>query len=385
MTAPGAWTRPAHGARGRGLRLRTAAAWLLGAALACGGEAPAPEPALPAELAIEVETAPVVRGAIQPRISVPGSLVARRQSEIGAEVQGRIARVFVDVGDRVAEGEPLFRIDPERYQARLAQARAGADLARAERLQHEADLARARQLRSREVMAEQELERLRTRVDVALARERQARQEVALARQDLERTLVRAPYAASVAQRLADEGTTARTAPQTIVLVLQETAHLEARAALPETQLHLVRAGDPAELHVQGLAEPLRARLRTVGDTMDPQTRTFLVTMDVPNPDHRLKAGIFTHVEILPSAADDVLLVPREAVRSEDGESRVYVVREDRAVPVPVRLGLGSETAVEVLSGVEAGEHVIVGEAGRQVAPGMRVRVVQADDRGLSS
>lgn len=361
----------------RRLLLAFAALGMLGACRAAETPAP-PAPVAATEPAIEVETAPVVRGAIQSRIAVPGSLVARRESEIGAEVTGRIERIFVDVGDRVAEGEPLFQIERQRYEAQLAQAQAGADLARAERKQLEADLERAHALRQRDVVAAQQLERLRTQLEVAYARERQAAQAVELARHDLDRTVARSPYDASVAQRLVDEGTTARSTPQTVVLVLQETAALEARAALPEAQLHLVKAGDPAELRVQGLAEPLGAEISTVSDSIDPETRTFLVKMEIPNPDHRLKAGVFAHVEILPRAAGDAILVPREAVRSEDGESRVYVVRDGRAVAVPVRLGLGAEDVVEVISGVEPGEQVIVGDAGRSVAPGMRVRVVQA-------
>ncbi len=357
------------------------AAALTALALACGAprtqEGAAPVAA--ADPSIEVETAIVTHGAIQPRLVAPGSLVARRQSEIGAEVQGRIDRVFVNVGDRVEEGAPLFQIDRSTYEAQLALARAGADLAQAERLQVEADLVRAQTLRRKDVMAEQQVEKLRTGLEVAKAHERQAAQAVELARLNLARTLARAPYAASVAQRLADEGTTARTAPQTIVLVLQEAGTLEARVAIPESQLHIVQVGDPATLRVQGLADAIGARVSSVSDAIDPTTRTYLVRMAIPNADHRLKAGVFAHVEITPQRAGDALLVPRQAVQSQDGESRVFVVRDGRAVPVPVRIGLVSETSAEIVSGVKAGDEVIVGEALPSLAAGQRVRVVAAE------
>lgn len=358
--------------------------WGLGCAVAiaaaCGSPQPieAPRAVSAGDGAVEVATAPVQRGAIQPRITAPGSLVARRQSEIGAEAQGRIEQVFVDVGDRVEAGAPLFQIDPSSYEAQLAQAQAGADLARAEREQVEADLERALALRKQDYLAEQQVEKLRTGLEVARAHERQAAQAVELARLNLRRTLVRAPYAASVAQRLADEGTTARTAPQTVVLVLQEAGLLEARVAIPEGQLHRVQPGDPATLRVQGLADPIEAQVSSVSDAIDPTTRTYLVKIDVPNPDHRLKSGIFVHVDIAPRLAENVLLVPREAVRSEDGESRVYVVRDGRAVPVVVRIGLVSETAAEIVSGVDLGEEVIIGDSLPSLAAGQRVRVVQA-------
>ena len=358
-----------------------AAGALAGLALACGAprEKAQTAPVAAADPSLEVETAVVTRGAIQPRLAAPGSLVARRQSEIGAEAQGRIERVFVNVGDRVAEGDPLFQIDRSSYEAQLAQARAGADLAKAERMQVESDLQRAHTLRRQDVMAEQQVEKLRTGLEVARAHERQAEQAVELARLNLARTLVRAPYAASVAQRLADEGTTARTAPQTVVLVLQEASLLEARVAIPESQLHLVQVGDAATLRIQGLAEPIEARVTSVSDAVDPATRTYLVKMSVPNPDHALKSGVFVHVEITPQRASEVVLVPRKAVRSEDGESRVFVIRDGRAVPITVRLGLVSESAAQIVSGVSVGDEVIVGEAISSLSAGQRVRVVRAD------
>jgi membrane fusion protein (multidrug efflux system) len=327
---------------------------------------------------VDVSTARVRRGSILERVSAPGSLRARRESRIGAEVSGRIDRVFVNDGDRVEEGAPLFQIDRGPYEMALRQASAGLDVARAERAQIEADLARANALRRSDILAAEQLERLRTQVAVAKARERQAAEGVALARHHLEQTLVSAPFGGSVAQRLVDEGTTALVQPQTIVVVLQETEVLEAEANIPESQLSVVQIGDTALVYVERLPEPIRTQVSAVSDTIDPQARTYRVKMVVPNPDHSLKAGIFARVDILPEAKRDALLVPRAAVRSEEGGSRVLVVRGGRAEAVAVRLGVVSENDAEVLAGLDAGSEVIVGTAAREVAPGMPVRVVEA-------
>jgi RND family efflux transporter MFP subunit len=240
----------------------------------------------------------------------------------------------------------------------------------------EADLTRGRELERERIVAPQQMDRLETSLAVARARERQAAEAVAIARQDLERTRVVAPYAGSVASRLADEGTTALVQPQTIVLVLQETAELEAKAAIPESQLQRVQPGDPAELFVEGIPDPIETTIAVVGDTIDPATRTYLVTMNVANADHRLKAGVFARVEIRPRARESAALVPRAAVRTEAGRNRVLVVREGRAQAVPVEVGVVSDELAEIVKGVEVGEAVIVGEAAGALAPGMRVRVV---------
>jgi RND family efflux transporter MFP subunit len=340
--------------------------------------APAPQAAGSPEPVVEVATARPRRGTIRERVSVPGTLLARRESRIGAEVSGRIERVLVSDGDRVEPGAPLFQIDPEPYRMALRQAEAGLDVARAERAQIEADLARANELRRSDIVAAEQLERLRTQVSVAKARERQAAESVALARHNLAKTLVTAPFGGSVAQRLADEGTTALVQPQTIVLVLQETAELEATANVPESQLMLVRTGDEALVHVEGLREPIRTQVFAVSDSIDLETRTYRVKMLVPNPEHALKAGVFARVEILPQSSRDALLVPREAVRSEEGRTRVLVVRDGRAQAVPLQLGVVSELEAEVLSGLDADSEVIVGSAAREIAPGMSVRVTAA-------
>jgi membrane fusion protein (multidrug efflux system) len=346
--------------------------------------APVPSAASPsgpqvasAELVVEVTTARVRRGSILERVSAPGSLRARRESRIGAEVSGRIQRVFVNDGDRVEAGAPLFQIDRVPFEMALRQAVAVLDVARAERAQIEADLTRGDALRRSDIVAAEQLERMRTQVAVAKARERQAGEGVSLARNHLEQTLVVAPFGGSVAQRLVDEGTTALVQPQTIVIVLQETDVLEAEANIPESQLSVVQVGDAALVHVQGLPQPIQTSISAVSDTIDLQARTYRVQMIVPNPDHALKAGIFARIDILPSAKRDVLLVPRAAVRSEEGVNRVLVVRDGRAEFASVQLGVVSENDAEVLSGLEADSEVIVGTAAREIAAGMPVRVVQ--------
>jgi membrane fusion protein (multidrug efflux system) len=107
--------------------------------------------------------------------------------------------------------------------------------------------------------------------------------------------------------------------------------------------------------------------------------------MRVPNPEHRLKAGVFARVEILPATRGGVLLVPRAALRTEEGRQRVLVVRDGRAVAVPVEVGVVSDELAEIVRGVEAGDAVIVGEAAGALAPGMRVRVVSEATPGPPS
>ena len=353
---------------------------LAGAVIACE---PAREPPhapnrIAAAPALEVTTARVRRGSILQRIVAPGSLMALRESRIGPEVRGRIEKIFVSDGDRVVAGDPLFQIDRVSYELALHQAEARLVRAEAERHKLETDLARGRALHEQKVVSLEKMDELETGLAVSRAAEREAGELVALARRDLDNTLVRAPYDASVAARLEDEGTTALVQPQTIVVVLQETSELEAQATIPEVHFAAIAEGDAALLYVEGLAQPIATEISSVSDAIDPATRTYLVKMRVPNQDHALKAGTFARVEILPRAKSDVVLVPRDAVRREDGRTQVLVVRDGHAVAQPVELGIVSEDAVEVLHGVRVDDEIVVGDSARSTAPGMSVVAVPA-------
>jgi membrane fusion protein (multidrug efflux system) len=359
----------------------TRALLVLGAAALLGGcqagTDPGPSPGVQAEApdpVLEVSIDRVRRGSIVQRIAAPASLVARRESHIGPEVGGRIERIYVSEGDRVEAGAPLFEIDREPYSLALRQIQARRERTRAELRQLRSDLARARLLRRQDVLSQQEIDRIETSLAVARAAVAEADEAVAMAQRNLDRTVVRAPYAGSIAARLADEGTTALTQPQTIVVVIQEVSELEAQATIPEVHFDAIGVGDPALLTVEGLPAPIQTEVSAVADSIDPATRTYLVKMRVPNQERQLKAGVFARVEILPSAKSRVLLVPRSAVRREDGRSYVLGVRDERAVIVPIQLGVVAEDVVEVLQGLRADDEIIVGEQAATLGPGMRVR-----------
>lgn len=325
-----------------------------------------------------VETARVQRGPIVSRVVVSGSLMARRTSQIGARLPGRIARLHVHVGDRVAEGDVLFEIESGSHAAVLSQARAGLDVALAERHQMAEDLAAQEKLLEDELVAEQRVAHLRTKLEVARARARQAAQTVEIAQRDLADATVRAPYAGSISRRLADEGTSVT--PQTTVVELQETAWLEARAAVAEARLGLVHVGDRVRIFVQGRQQPIESEVSAVSDTIDLATRTYLVRVAIPNRQRELKAGVFAKIEITSEALSDVLMIPRSAINLVDGRPLVFRVRDGRVESVAVETGIVTEKAAVILDGLVPGELVVVGDAVRLLVPGMKVESAEAAD-----
>jgi membrane fusion protein (multidrug efflux system) len=317
-----------------------------------------------------VETQRVAHGTVQTTMAASGSIRARRETEIGAEVGGRLAELFVDVGDTVEEGQPLFRIDPDPYEMALAEARAGLALARAEseNAVHEAE--RVRNLVEQRAASEQHYDQLRTAASVARARVAQMDARLARAKRDLERTRVTAPYAGSIVERRAHEGAMAGSDP---IVVLQETGALEVVLAIPEAWPVPVRPGDAVRLYVEGLAEPLETQIERVSDRVDPETRTYEVRGPVRDPTRTLKAGSYVRADVVLESVEPTPIVARSALRMRDGRNYVFRVSGDAVEQVPVRVGLANAAQVQILSGIDAGSDVVIGEAVARMEDGARI------------
>ncbi len=323
--------------------------------------------------ATELPPTPVHRvelGTVAVSITASGTIVARRVTEIVPEVQGRLVEVSVDVGDDVAAGDRLFRIDPTPFEMAAADARAGLALARAEAHNASTETTRIDKLAEEQAASAKRVEQVRTQAAVARARVEQAEVRLARAERDLRLTEVVAPYAGSIVERRAHEGAMAGAAA---VLVLQESGALEVVLDVPEATVAPVREGDRVELRVEGLTGAVVTRVRSVSRRVDPDTRTYEVRAPVQNPHGLVKAGSYAQATIDTSPGAPAPVAPRAALRMRDGRTYVFRVAGDRVAQVAVELGrIGRET-VELLSGLRVGDEIVVGEDVARLADGARI------------
>ena len=350
--------------------------------LACGGPAEdAAEPkvassppaaAAPAAGGERVDFERVATARLSATIAASGTVTAKRITEIGSEVPGRIVAVLVDVGDSVEAGAPLFRIDPGPYRMALTEAEAGLALARAESANAAEEAERLRTLLAQNVASQARYDQLRTRAEVARAQVAQMDARVAKARRDLAQTEVVAPYAGSVVERRAHEGAMAG---QSAILVLQESGALEAILNVPEATPVAVRAGDPLRLFVEGLPDPIEAAVTSVSQRVDSGTRTYEVRADISDTSGQLKAGSYARAELSVRRTEPRPVVHRSAVLTRDGRTFVLKVEEGVVHYASVRVGVSEGEQVELLSGIAEGDLVVRGEATTRLADGTRVEV----------
>jgi membrane fusion protein (multidrug efflux system) len=312
------------------------------AALGCNGSAA--EPAAGSPEPIPVTVAPVAVRAVERTVSVVGTLAANAQAEVASEVDGQVTAIEADLGDRVAAGQVLARVRRDEIEARLREAEAS--LAKAV-----ADEGRAAPLRTQGVISMQEYEQVRTTRDVAHARRDQLRIQ-------LEHTDIRSPLDASVAARLVDAGNYVRAG--TVLFRLVQDDPLKFRGEVPEREVPALRPGQAVRLSVDPYpGETFNGQVTRIGSAADPAARSLAFEAQVPNADHRIRPGFFGHGEVVVSRDERALTVPRSALTSFAGVTKVFVVEEGIARERAVRLGVDlGDGWIEVAEGVAQGKQV---------------------------
>jgi len=334
---------------------------LLLIASACGEDTTS-SPDVSARPPLELATTQVLQEPLAEPILGTGTVIADKTTNVGPRVDGIIAEVFVQVGDRVRTGDPLFRTRQVDYRLRLQSATSSLALARAEATQVRRDLDRVRALRRKAVVSVEQLEAAETRRQIAAARVQTSQTALEQAEQNLEDTVVKAPYDGVITKRLIDEGAMMRTmmSSGSCVVQLMKTDVVLAVIHVPEVRLPYIGIGTPARVHVDGVDREFETEVTIVNDLVNPMTHTIELRLPIPNADLEVKPGLFVKAELRPEPRPAMLL-DRSAVLGFGEERYVFIEHEGRAARRPVRVRDLDATRVEILTGLEGGERILIG------------------------
>lgn len=312
-----------------------------------------------------VEVVAAVADTVIDAIQATGQIEAMQQIELRPEVDGRITSILVREGARVGQGTGLFKIDDAELSAEVARARADRDLTRQ-------NLERTKALLADQASSQAELER-------ADAAARSAEASLTLLQTRLNRTTVRAPFAGVMGARSVSVGDYVTS--QTPLATLQTVNPQRAVFTVPERYAAVLERGQKVEFQVAALAD--RTFTGTV-DFVDPVVqlpgRTITVKAVVPNGDNSLQAGMFIEARLATAVRPSAVVIPEDAVVSLQGVDVVWVAQDGKASRRQVTLGVRTPGFVEIRSGVEAGDQVVVGgiamlQDGAPVAPTVVERV----------
>ncbi len=356
----------------------------------------------PVEAATAPVEAPAVRvAAAETRryartISVTGSLAAEETVTVTNEVAGRLEMIRVDFGQAVRAGEVIARLDQrelrlqlERMRASLAQALArvglkpGQDdivpettpaIRQAEALLEDArtryesaaklvatgDIAQDRfvELEKAYRAREAALDAARHELQTALATIQALKAEARLAEKKLSDTEIRAPMDGFVAERLAAPGQYLRENSPIVTLVKPRPLRL--RVEIPESAAAAVRVGTELSFSTDAIpGQEFRAVVRQINPSLDPRSRSLAAEARLTSDDSRLRPGMFVQVRLVVERDATAVVVPREAVYTVAGLTKLFVIRDGRAVEKKVLLGQSFDGWIEVRDGaVTPGELV---------------------------
>ena len=311
-------------------------------------------------------------------LATNGNLAAWQEASIGAEAGGqRLAEVRVNVGERVRKGQVLAVFATDTLSAEAAQARATVAEAEAAAAEAAANAERARTLQASGALSASQINHYLTADKTAQARLQAARAQSQVQQARLAQSQVLAPDDGIVSARQATVGAVVGSGTELFRLIRQ--GRLEWRAEVTSAELARVVPGTSATLTTASGAK-LQGRVRMVGPTVDPQTRTALVYVDVtPVAGNAAPAlpGMFAHGEFALGAAP-AMTVPQSAVVVREGFS--YVMRlnpDNRVSAVKVQTGRVVADRVEISAGLPADAR-IVASGGSFLNEGDLVRVVPA-------
>ncbi len=345
----------------------------LAASLAC--RSPAPVPEAPEGVVLGPEHIVVVK---QQRIelgpTLSGALEAKQRAVIVAEASGSVEAAPVELGQSVKRGQLLARIEA----GVLTNARSSAvtsvqaqeqALSLAER-----QLERIRQLVEAGALAQNELDVAQNQLAAQRAQLAQAQAALASSERQLSGALVKSPMDGVISQKSVNQGDVV--APGAPLFTIIDPTSMRLSASVPSEALPLLRVGAPVEFRVRGLGDqPFTGQIERVGPAADPISRQIPLLVSLPNTSGRLVAGLFAEGRI--AAEQRVgLVVPSAALSRSGATPTVRRLHDDRVEVVSVGIGL-EDTArerVEITSGLNAGDRVLVGAA-RELAEGTKVSI----------
>ena len=315
-------------------------------------------------------------------LALPGTTVPFRQATIYARVDGYLDRRLVDIGDRVKAGELLAVISAPTVDQQLAQSRADLVRLKADREFARSSLERYQAADRDGAVAKEDLDQRRNAFNTA---EAAVVAGAALVQQLTEQQRferVTAPFDGIITQRNVDVGaliTSGSSTSTTSLFAVAQNDVLRVYVNVPQPFVNDMAVGRPAQIRTRSLpGRDFTATIARSADSLDPNTRTMLTEVDIPNPDGLLKPGMYVQVSLTAERVGPRWRVPASAVVFDAKGMQLAIVGADQKVQLrPVVLGRDFGSEIEIASGI-AGDEMVVTTPSAALTDGTLVETVEA-------
>ncbi|WP_268406252.1 efflux RND transporter periplasmic adaptor subunit [Alteromonas sp. a30] len=301
----------------------------------------------PEVIAIPVEVALLKQGDISSNYITTATLEAKEEAFVVARASGIIEEIFVEEGDYVKKGQPLAKLEQERYILTLT--RAKADLRGIKK-----ELDKINKVYDKKLVSDDTFDKLTAQYESAKA-------SVELAELDLKETTIVAPISGFIAERNAKVGNLTESFQRQRMFHVVQQKELHGIVHLPEKELPRIHVGQQASLNLIALQnKKVTAIVERISPVIDAQTGTFKVTLRVPNEENTLKSGMFAQVKLNYDTKHNATLLPRRALLHIDDKINVFVVNQGKAEKIAVQIGYEEGDYVEITQGLTGDEQVVI-------------------------
>ena len=305
---------------------------------------------------VEGRVAPVRLGRLPVLESAVGTIRAVHEASIGSKLLARVMAVTLKAGQKVQAEEILVRLDDADLRAKLQQAKAAVASTEAVQMQQVADEKRYAELLKRNVISRQEYEKAVTTLRSAEAELQRAQETAKEVQATLDWATIRSPIDGTVIDKKVDVGD--MVSPGQILVTLFDPKRMQLVASVRESLTHQLKIGQSIGVLIEGLNEQCSGTVSEIVPEAQSASRTFQVKVTGPCPPG-IYTGMFGRI-LIPLQEEEVLLIPRQAVRNVGQLELVEVVENGRLTRRAIRTGRTLDENVEVLSGLREGEKVVI-------------------------
>ncbi len=291
-------------------------------------------------------------------VPITGSMLANEEVELVAEIVGKVRKIYFEEGSFVKKGQLLLKVDDADLQAQLTRSEFQKKLL-SEKLE------RQRILLKRESISREAFDQLQTDYNMLEA-------DIELLKVKISRTEIRAPFYGEMGFRYVSEGSYVQ--PSSKIATIVDNSVLKFEFSIPERYADNNLKNREVYFHVTGSDKLYSANVYAVDPLIDMKTRMILLRARFQNKNHELMPGMFAKGNIVFGGKNEFIAVPTEAVVPEMDGKRLWVVRNGKAVSVPVETENRDERNVGVVSGITVGDTVLTGGL-MQLREGMGVSV----------
>jgi len=351
--------------------------------------------------AVEVPTVKVSRTFVSRALTIlnaSGYVVAQRKAAVSSKATGRLARLFVEEGKVVKNGEIVASLENEDLKATVEEAKAGLSVARALLKNAEAELVdatlqfnRQQSLRESKAISEQAFDAAEARYKKAVASENSARfgvdkalATVKVAEVNLDYSFIQAPFDGVILTKNADEGEVvapfgASVNAKAAVVTMADLGSLLVEVDVSESSIEKVKLGGACEIRLDALPnDRFPGKVHMIVPTADRSKATVLTKVKFDNLDPRVLPEMSAKVAFLsralkPDETEPFLGIPLSALVNSPGQKSVFVVSGKRARLVPVKVGRQCGEMAEILSGLNEGDTVVL-DSGKNISSGTRIK-----------